>query len=364
MLIQLAFKDLVNEPKHLLSYILTIGSLIAVIVIPISIGNAYTEQLVGIIPRQDPHHYIIINSTASSLMDSILDYDLLKDALERQDVKILPQLIAYCRVTKGYESATTIMRGADLEQLYKFRNIGLRGSIPKNVSEVNVGILLAERLNASINQYIEVELYGEKYVFKVAGVVRCNCPYDEELLMSIREAWRLMPSLTRKAALVELSGRLDIEELKYLNVKVLPIQPASEALMNIVESTFNTIRNWAFAISVIVFFSSYFASLKICSDSLDRVKLLKAIGVSKRKIILFMFYKTMIASLISIIVGISSGIVLSQVIFRVASIILYAEAYKPPMLTLNDISLVTATVTLLSIAGSIPPIVRAGRMRF
>jgi hypothetical protein len=59
IILQLAFKDLLGEPKHLLSYILTVGSMIAVAVIPLAIGNAYLEQLTGIMPKYSYDHYLV-----------------------------------------------------------------------------------------------------------------------------------------------------------------------------------------------------------------------------------------------------------------------------------------------------------------
>jgi ABC-type lipoprotein release transport system permease subunit len=363
ILISLAFKDLVSEPKRLLSYILTIGSLIAVAVIPLAVGNAYIEQLMMLIPRQEYHYYLVVNSSANSLSDSLIDYKFLENMLNLKNVDYSPQIIRRCNVASDVGSVVTFLRGADLNQLYKFRGIGLRGRIPMNVSEANVGILLAERLNLSINDHVEVEISGRMHVFKVAGILRCNCLYDEEVLIQLGEAWTLMPDLKGKITLIELSGEIDPQRLAYLNIRAIPLQPASQAVTGIVESTFNTIRNWALAIFAMVFASSYFASLKMCVDSIDRVTILRSIGFSKKRIALFLFYKAMTASLISILVGISIGIVASQAIFRAATLVLSIEAYRPPTLTLSDLYLVLTVVGILSVTGSVPSIIRVARMR-
>jgi ABC-type lipoprotein release transport system permease subunit len=363
LILQLAFKDLLGEPKHLLSYILTIGSLVAVAVIPLAIGNAYLEQITGIMPRHSYNHYIVMNSSASTLSESIIDYKLLEDILEGRGFEALPQLVRPCKVIKDVESFETFLRGANLSSLYSFRHVSLRGSIPKNISEANIGVLLAERLNISVNDYLIIEAEDGKHVSKVTGVLRCSCPYDEEVLVQLEEAWRLTPSLDGKVTLIEYSGELDSEQLGYLDLRIIPLQPATQAITNIVESTFNTIRNWALAVCVVVFASSYFASLKICVDSLDRVASLRNIGLSKKKTGLFLFYKALIASLISILAGISIGIASSQVIFRVLSLALSVEAYQPPMLTLNDLTLISAISSVLSVMGSIPPIIKATKIK-
>jgi len=363
ILLSLAFKDLVSEPKRLLSYILTVGSLIAVAVIPLAVGNAYIQQLMRFIPRQDYHHYLLVNSSANSLSDSIIDYKLLENTLNLKNVDYSPQLIRRCNIISGVGSAVTFLRGADLNQLYKFRGVSLRGRMPMNLSEANVGILLAERLNLSINDRVEVELSGRRHVFRVAGILRCNCPYDEEVLVQLKQAWTLIPDLNGKITLVELSGEIDPQKFAYLNIRAIPLQPASQAVTGIVESTFNSVRNWALAIFAMVFASSYFASLKMCVDSIDRVAVLRSIGFSRRRIALFLFYKALTASLISILVGISIGIVASQVIFRAASLVLSIEAYQPPTLTLSDLYLVLTLVGILSVTGSVPSIIRVARMR-
>jgi ABC-type lipoprotein release transport system permease subunit len=363
IILQLAFKDLLGEPKHLLSYILTVGSMIAVAVIPLAIGNAYLEQLTGIMPKYSYDHYLVVNASAGTLSESIIDYKLIGDTLKNKGVEGFPQLVGTCKVIKGVESFETFLRGAYLSSLYKFKHVSLRGNIPKNISEVNVGVLLAERLNISVNDEILLEVDGEKHVFRVAGILRCNCPYDEEVLIQLEDVWRLMPDLDGRVTLIEYSGELNSGRLEYLGMRVIPLQPTTQAVTGIVESTFNTIRNWALAICTVVFASSYFASLKICVDSLDRVASLRNIGLSRKKTGLFLFYKALIASLMSILVGISIGIVSSQVIFRALSLILSAEAYKPPILTLSDLALVSIVSSVLSIIGSIPPIVRVSRTR-
>ena len=361
MILHLAFKDLIGEPKRLLSYILTIGSLIAVVVIPLAIGNAYIEQLTRIMPAQDYYHYLVMNSSASSLSDSIIEYKLLEDILKDGSVEAFPQLVRSCKVIKGVESFETFLRGAHLSSLYKFKHVSLRGNTPKSISEVNVGVLLAERLNISVNDEVLLEVDEEKHVFRVAGILRCNCPYDEEALIQLEDAWRLIPDLSGRATLIEYSGELDGGRLEYLGMRVILLQSTTQSVTGIVESTYNTIRNWALAICAVVFVSSYFASLKICVDSLDRVTSLRNIGFSRKKIGLFLFYKVLIASLMSILVGISIGIVSSQVIFRALSLILSAEAYRPPMLTLNDLAWISIVSGVLSVMGSIPPIVKASR---
>ena len=363
MILHLAFKDLVGEPKRLLLYILTIGSLIAVVVIPLAIGDAYIEQLTKIMPAQDYYHYLVINSSASSLSDSIIEYRLLEDILKHRNVDFSPQLIRYCRVGSNAEDVETVLRGASLNHLYKFRHISLTGSMPKNMSEVNVGILLAGRLNLSLNDYIEIELGGRRHTLKVAGILRCSCPYDEEVLVQLEDAWRLSPDVDGKITLLEFMGKLDDEGFASLNLRIIPLQPASQAIENIVESTFNTIRSWALAISVTVFISSYFTSLKMCIDSLDRVLTLRSIGLSKRKAALFLFYKALIVSLMSVLVGISIGVASSQIIFRAFSLILSVEAYQPPTLTLNDLSWISAIAGVMSITGSMPSIIRLVKMK-
>jgi len=363
MIIHLAFKDLVSEPKHLLSYILTIGSLIAVVVIPLAIGNAYIEYLTRIMPAQDYHHYLVINSSASSLSDSVIEYRLLEDILRRRNVDSSPQLTRYCKVSSNAGEVETVFRGANLNHLYKFRRVNLHGSTPRNMSEANIGVLLAGRLNVSVDDYIEIVLGGGRHVLRVAGILRCSCPYDEEVLVQLEDAWRMSPDADGKITFLEFTGRLDDGEFASLNLRVMPVQPASQAIEGIVESTFNTIRSWALAISIAVFVSSYFTSLKMCIDSLDRVLVLRSIGFSKKKAALFLFYKALIVSLMSLLVGVSVGIVSSQVIFRALSLILSVEAYQPPTLTLNDLCWVSAAAGTISITGSIPSIIRIARMK-
>jgi len=363
IILQLAFKDLLGEPKHLLSYILTIGSLIAVAVIPLAIGNAYLEQLTGIMPKYSSNHYLVVNASASTLSESMIDYKLLEDILRNERIEAFPQLVRPCKAIKDVESFWTFLRGAHLSSLYKLKHVSLRGDAPKNISEVNVGVLLAERLNISVNDEILIEVDEGKHVFRVTGILRCNCPYDEEVLIQLEDAWRLIPDLSGRVTLIEYSGELDNGRLEYSGMRVIPLQPATQAVTSIVESTFNTIRNWALAICAVVFANSYSASLKICVDSLDRVASLRNIGLSRRKIGLFLFYKALIVSLMGILVGISLGIVLSQVIFRAFSLALSAEAYRPSTLTLSDLAWISIVSSILSIMGSIPPIVKVSRIR-
>jgi len=350
-----------SDPRRLLFYILALGFLVMIISAPIAIANGYSKNLSNMIPEIESRRAILLNSSASSLTDSRLDYSMVENLHNLGFKRILPQLLAQVELHFNGKLLPVRARGVEnFENFYTDRSIRVNGSIPSSNLEANIGILLSRKLDLEIGDVVEVIASNNVQKFRIVGIVECGCPCDDELILSLDDLWMLRPNLSEKISFVEVISH-DLRKFDVSGVKVLFEKPFSQASTTLIQETFNSVRSWAITIQLTILVAAYFTASKISMDSERELMILRSIGATRRKAFLYVFFKSIIVTLLAIITGLAFGTVMAQIVFRGLSILLSAESYTPPGLEPFDAFQVIGLSLASALIGSIHPALKASR---
>lgn len=370
MISELSFKSIINDPKQSTLYILTIAFLVMVIVAPTAIANGYSNQLTRLIPPVTGRYILAINSTATSLSDSIIDYSLINNLLEERIDTIIPQLLFYYKINNGSRIENVRIRGIDPGSFYEGRNIQIiEGNKTSIEFKANIGMLLSRRLNITLGDQIELKKSNMTVKLRIAGIVNCRGVCDDELLITIEDAWKIKPEMygkinfielkiTEKSNITEVVNRLNewIGDLKFLQER-----PFSSAATKLISQTFQSIKNWTLPIYFLIIMATYLVTMKIAADSDKDVALLRSLGASKRKALSFLLSKSLLISTFGVMLGIAFGVTCSQAIFRLISLLLSTGLYNPPNLTIYDTVQILFLAQLSSVLGCIYPAINSAR---
>jgi len=362
----LAFKSIVNDPRRSMLYVLTLALLLMVICAPIAIANAYSSQLLEAIPKLASNRLLILNGSACSLSSAPLEYSIV-DALRGIGLrKILPQLLVYSTIP-GHGDGSAPIRGIEgIEDFYRDRGVKLNGSIPKADLEANVGILLARRIGVGVGDSMQIVLKGERWSLRIVGIVDCECPSDDEILVGLPTLWKMDGDLAGRISLVEVISegvgdmqRIEEELLtRFDGVAILLERPFNEAATMGVNMTFQSIRGWVAPIYASIALAAYMITWRLTVDSEREVVVLRSIGASKRCALAYLLSKSLLIIVLAAIVGIALGVVSAQLIFRAVSLLLSTGFYQPPSLTPLDLVQTAALFLLSAAAGSLYPSLR------
>ncbi len=367
----LAFRSVLNDPRKALLYILTIAFPIMIIFALMAIANGYSSQLSNLIPSYAGNRILVVNSSANSLSDSILEYSIVNELHEMGFKQVFAQILIYSNIMGDQGFLKVNVHGIDdLKRFYQYVSARVNGSMPESDFEANVGILLARRLDLNLGDEIRLIEGENTWTLRIVGMIDCKCPCDYEILTSLEGAWRIRPHLMNKASFIELeiSGDYNFKEVESILMKelhgtsLLVERPFRDAAENIINATFNSVKSWSISTCFIVLVATYFVALKLSLDSEKEVLILRYIGASKRTAFSFIFLKSLLLVGLASIIGLAFGVVSAEVGFRILSIIFSTGLYEPPSLTALDILHGLSLIQLFSIIGIIYPSLKASRL--
>lgn len=97
-ILTLAFRSVIADIRRSMLYILTIGFLLMAVSAPITIANGYAENLGGMLPKYERGRLLLINASATSLSESLLNYSITKQLATLGFKDLFPQILFYSNV--------------------------------------------------------------------------------------------------------------------------------------------------------------------------------------------------------------------------------------------------------------------------
>ena len=359
-----AFRSIFNDPRRTLFYILTIAFLVMVILAPTAIANGYSRQLSDLIPTYISDRVIMMNASADTISTSILEYSVVNELRKAGFKRVYGELLTRSELVVEDQNLDVIVRGVDdIKRFYGYVGARINGSRPEEEREVNIGILLAKKLNIGLGDEIEIIEGESAWRLRAVGIIDCSCPCDYEIMTRLNVLWKIMPDLKDKVSLIELqlSNGQKLEDVErfvsehFNDVKLLREKPFEEAADNLIEATFNSIKNWTLPLYAMILVAAYFTTLKISIDSEKEVAVLRCIGASRRDAFSYILFKSLLIIEFGIVVGLSFGIISAEIIFRAMSLIFFTGSYQPPSLTIIDLIKVICLTHVFAIAGAVYP---------
>lgn len=339
--------------------VLVLASLVAALTSITSVINSVNYQLEALAKHSSVFDtYLIVSEGSRALSDSEIDVRIVEELRKLQGVKyVIPQ-----RLIEGYlraEGSSGYFRVRAVEDVGSFLRIKgahVSGSLPKGEREALAGEILARILGVEVGENVTLRVNDGEVECRIVGVVSSRSELDAELIASPSLIGKLLKN-GGKISFVEFSLKdgvdkdallKEIRNLLSNGGKIVKAQALIEFVENVNGQTLGYLSIWSTAIYAIVVFTSYLLAIKLVTESSYEIELLMALGVSKKQILAYIATYVLIVALISSILGISLGLVGTQV--TSTTLRLVAEIDLSPFISVDQcikVTLLTATSALI-----------------
>jgi len=365
----LYIKIFVRKRETLYS-IIVVALLVAVLASVTSVVN-YLNSQVELLASLSGYSDRLVIVNGSSISDSKLNIELLKQLLSLQSLDNL--VIGRCAWLKASFNSTLIevpVRGVyDVHSLLKVKRAQLNGSIAKGVSEALIGELLANAYSIGVGSEIDLT-YGTRSIkVTVVGVFRSQTEVDSELVVPMETIFNLTDE--RWASFIEFSVKrgVNVEEALAEVLKVLPegvrlmqaSQPATFA-RQVNAQTISFLSFWSLAVHAVIVSASYVAASELVRESRYEISLLKALGAGRKRLFVFVLLYMIVVSALSSIIGISTGLVGTQVVSAFISWVTPSMRVEP-FIELHQAMWISITVSLSTVVGCLYPAYKASGVK-
>ena len=310
--------------------------------------------------------YLIISQNCSSLSDSHISPKVVNafNLSEFQYFSSQKILKANLQTASGNYSVT--LRGVEnLTTYLKEQSVYVNGTAAENMGEADVGALLSRTASLDQNDYANVSVGNARLAVKIVAVTKSQTQLDSELIVPIETVIHLSgdadfsfvefsfkDSLNRQDAINRLSAFLPKD------VEVVKVQQTSLFLQQSTGQVLNFLTLWSTAVYVLVSAASYVVSMRLIVESKYELATLKAIGARRLYVFRIVFMCTILMAFAGAVLGISFGIVGTQV----ASTALrwLSQGFQVmPFLELSQLAQIVGLSLLFAILGCIYPTLKS-----
>jgi putative ABC transport system permease protein len=235
----------------------------------------------------------------------------------------------------------------------------------KNVSETDVGVLLANIASLNKNDYANITVGNASLTVKIVGVTRTQTQLDSELIVPIETADYLTGNGNLsfiEFTFKENANRQDainhIASLLPKDVEVVKVQQTALFLQESTGETLNFLAVWSIIVYVLVSAASYVISTRLIVESEYELAMLKAIGAKRRNLFSIIFTYTMLTAVAGSVLGISLGIVGTQIASAGLRWV-WQNIQVAPFLGLAQLEQILALSLLFSALGCIYPALKS-----
>lgn len=344
--------------------ILAIGLLVAVIVSMNCIVNYMDVEFQALSRLVNiGGTYLILSGNSTSITDSKLDSIVLEEINCLVDVQhIFPQRVLRSELISNSTILPVYVRYVgDIEGFLKFRNAYINGVVARVFGEVNVGGVLAEIAGISLHDRLNITIEDNILQFNVVGIFITRTGLDAEVIIPLGE----INISNGKLSMIEFSFKSGVDEgrvLSYLanylpNVKVFKVQQLNEFISEVNSQTLRFMNILSLTIYVIVAIAFYIITVRLTSESIYELAMLKALGAGRKQIFSLVLASIIVVALLGLILGVSLGIVGIQVAATMVRWIMLIDI--TPFLQFNQILQILLLTFTSSIIGCLHPAYKA-----
>ena len=261
-------------------------------------------------------------SSAVIVGDAAIQSRLLRERMETSSSHILPGSVIPAWLEVGGEDRAVFMVSTNVSEFVRVKNADLEGEIAEEGEEADVGRVLARMANIEIGDDIRVKVGGEKVELHVVGIVSAHTQADVEVLVPEGFMESLAPSDNRFFTVEvrfakNISGREAIASLANAaskGVDVVGMGQAAKFIEEVDSQTVSFLEAWSLIVYAVVAAVSGVGTMRLVNECERELEILRSIGASRRKVVGLLLLSVSGLGFVGSLIGISLGIVGSQVV--------------------------------------------------
>jgi ABC-type lipoprotein release transport system permease subunit len=320
--LSLSYKLLFRK-KSTSAAILALALLVAIVASMNAIVNFINFQATSIGQLSNVgDKYLVLSNNALSLSECKIEREkanILENFADLNYVSLQKLSDGTLQTTSGKYSVT--IRGvANVSTYLKKQLAQVNGSIAKSQWEANIGVILAKTCSVNMQDQVNVSVGNISLNVRIVGVTRAQTQSDNELLVPIETANYLTRS--NGLSLIEFNFKEKVSRQEALDrlaaslpddMQIVKVQQTGRFMQQSIGETLNFLAVWSIMVYFVVAAASYVVSTRLIVESEYELATLKAIGEKKRYLFATVFTYTLATALAGAFLGISLGIVGTQV---------------------------------------------------
>jgi putative ABC transport system permease protein len=361
---------LLFRKKSTAAAVLALALLVAVVASMTAIVNFVDAQAssFGQLARVGSR-FLAVERDSVSLNDSQIRPQVL-NTLNSGDFRyICPQKLLSASLESAQGTFSAGLRGiGNLSDYMQVQSVSVNGSYAKNSGECNAGVLLAKTAGLSAGDYVNVTVSGHLVSLKLAGISNSNSQLDTELLVPLETTEAFSDE---NLSLIEFNTKSGVNTQDVLSrlsaslppeVQIVKVQQTVAFLQSSTGEIHNFLTVWASAVYVLVAASSYVVCVRLIVESEYELDMLKALGAKRRGVFGTVFVYAVLAALAGGVVGVSLGVVGTQVASSGLRW-LWPDVYVTPFLDFVQAGQIIGLSVMFGVLGCLYPAWKATRGR-
>jgi ABC-type lipoprotein release transport system permease subunit len=331
--------------------------------------NAQTTALTQLANTGDT--YIIKNQNSTSLTDSQISPNLLHELKNNSNIKYATnQQLTQAVLSFHNRTYDITVHGIDDVEAYLNKNsAAINGSTPKNTDDANIGVILSNLANIQKNDYVTITINGQSTQLKISGVIRTQTQSDSHLIVPLTTL-QSITSQNSTVSYIEFAVKDTAKSIQTIsnltsilpsNVQILSTQQVVSFASNINDQTVTFIDVWSVAIYVVVIAASYVTASRLINESEYDIYTLRTLGATKRSTINLVVTYVLVIGLLGSLLGLSVGIVGTQVASTAARWAL-GNTQLAPFINVTEALKILCFAIICAVAGGIYPAIKGVKM--
>jgi ABC-type lipoprotein release transport system permease subunit len=256
-------------------------------------------------------------------------------------------------VTNGANSANTSVLATNMTAFLIARHPILYGEPVIAAGQVDAGAVIAKILGIKVGDSVTVDAFSQTRTLTVVGILNSTDQSDTGLILPLPSSWAVWPQTASKISYVEfVSNDQSVVSSLSGNMTVMREQGIDQIARSFDSQTSSLLTSWTYVLFALAASAAIAAASRVITEVSQEFDTVRALGSRLSTARKLVFYEFLIVSGISVVVGVSAGIVSTSVLgtlFKAIDGLPLAPSISPMQLVFVG----AATFLLILGAGSI-----------
>jgi ABC-type antimicrobial peptide transport system permease subunit len=218
-------------------------------------------------------------------------------------------------VTDGANSANSSALATNMTAFLTARHPIVYGNLAVAGSQVDAGAILAKILGIKVGDLVTVDAFSQTQTLTVVGILNSTDQSDTGLILPLTSSWALWPQTADKISYVEFVAN-DQNAMSSLsgNMTVIREEGIDQIARSFDSQTASLLTNWTYVLFALSAAAAIAAAARVVTEVSQEYHTIRALGAGLSAARALVFYELLIISGVSVLIGISAGIVSTSIL--------------------------------------------------
>jgi ABC-type lipoprotein release transport system permease subunit len=315
-LFSVALKLLLRQIDRTAITTLMLVPVVALLVSSNMVTSGYVQQAAASVSLVAPSDaYLAYQPGSANPSSSSMSYDSFVRIADSNVSSALPLLSIPVVIAAGGSGLNSSALATNMTAFLAARHSIVRGKVAASGDQADAGAILARALGLKVGDHLTVNTSSQTQTLTVVGILNSTDQSDTGLILPLPSAWTLWPKTadmvsyvefhaTDQAAISSISGSLTVIKEEGIDQIARSFDSQSASLL----------RNWTYVILALSAAAAIAAASRVVTEVSQEYDTIRALGARLSTARALVFYELLVISGVSVLIGVSAGIVSTSVL--------------------------------------------------